>query len=70
MTDGSFVDCGGVEDVESECQSLSMVEGGREWRKSISKQTLASRIFKNWRNVRDRAIRLGAREEFGSETFT
>lgn len=28
MTDGSFVDCGGVEDVESECQSLSMVEGG------------------------------------------
>lgn len=27
VTDGSFVDCGGRVDVESECQSLSMIEG-------------------------------------------
>jgi hypothetical protein len=26
VTDGSFVDCGSFEDVESECQSLSMIE--------------------------------------------
>jgi hypothetical protein len=32
VTDGSFVDCGGVEDVEGECQSLSMMEGGRNGR--------------------------------------
>jgi hypothetical protein len=27
VTDGSFVDYGGRVDVESECQSLSMIEG-------------------------------------------
>ena len=26
VTDGSFVDCRSFEDVESECQSLSMIE--------------------------------------------
>jgi len=48
VTDGSFVDCAGVEDVESECQSLSMVEGGRIEEESIvkGKTLLASRISK------------------------
>ena len=29
MTDGSFVDYGSLEDVESDGQSLSMIEDGR-----------------------------------------
>ena len=37
MTDGSFVDYGGVEDVESECQSLSIIEGGRIQEEAIVK---------------------------------
>jgi hypothetical protein len=66
VTDGSFVDCGGVEDVESECQSLSMVEGGRTGEESIVKAKPYSLV--EFQNLAEGAIRLvGTARDFGTE---